>query len=46
MVLTESFIILRLGLEDNLGIEPVSEVGFNTGFDDQKKNLSFRTELG
>ena len=33
----------RLGVKDNLGIEPVSEVGFNTGFDDQKKNLSFRS---
>ena len=26
-----------------MGINPVSEVGFNTGFDDQKKSLSFRT---
>ncbi len=35
----------KFGFKENLGINPVSEIGFDTGFNDNKKSLSIITGL-
>ena len=35
----------KLGLKDNLGIDPISEIGFDTGFNDKKISFAMRTSI-
>ena len=35
----------KFGLKENLGIDPISEIGFDTGYNDKKISFSMRTSI-
>ena len=37
--------IYKFGLKENLGINPISEIGFDTGYNDKKISFSIRTSI-